>query len=121
MKTALFVLVAALAACGGRTSLDQRSAADAVSADARADNYNASYSYDGQFEDDSGDVARAVRSHALAAILADLRGPQARRNFGCWYSQMDLSVRWNCEDAGGLSAARSQSAMLTINLERGVD
>ena len=64
---------------------------------------------------------RAVRSHALAAILADFRGPQARRNFGCWYSQMDLSVRWNCEDAGGLSAARYQSAMLTIDLDRDVD
>ena len=86
MKTALFVLVAALAACGGRTSLDQRSAADAVSADARADNYNASYSYDGQFEDDSGDVARAVRSHALATGLASV-GEKLRWRSSCYMKQ----------------------------------
>jgi hypothetical protein len=109
----LFALVAALAACGGRSSQDQRSAsADAVAADQMA---VAAISFDGQFDvGPSEDLAGAVRRAALESILSDSRSHGGRRTYGCNYSRSNTTVRWSCEDSGSLTSEQFAAAMLRI-------
>jgi len=109
----LFALVAALAACGGRSSLDQRSAyADAVAADQMA----AAISFDGQFDvGPYDDLAGAVRRAALQSILSDSRAHRGRRVYGCNYSRSNATVRWSCEDSGSFTSEQFAAAMLRID------
>jgi hypothetical protein len=105
-KLPLFALVAALAACGGRTS------ADAVA----AERMSAAFSFDGEFSAGaSEDLPAAVRRHALESILSDARAHRARRVYGCNYSFAEAMVRWNCEDSGSLTAQAFAASMLQID------
>jgi hypothetical protein len=115
-KMPIFALVVALAACGGHTSLDQRSAiADAVATDAVAVG-RVSVSFDGQFDfGATEDLAGSVRRAALQSILADTRAGAVRRVYGCNYSLANAMVRWSCEDSGSFTAEQFAAAMLYID------